>query len=119
MSYDIYLINPETKKVIELDSKHHLIGGTYVIGGTTCAEFNITWNYSKFFREQFGENGIRELYGKTVEETLPLLSKAIATMKCLPSENYWEPIEGNARSSLIALFNLATMVPSDSVWQGD
>ena len=39
MSYDIELIDPETKEPVEPDEPHHMRGGTYAMGGTTRAHF--------------------------------------------------------------------------------
>jgi hypothetical protein len=49
MSYDLGLIDPITKQYLELDLPHQMKGGTYALGGSTMAELNITYNYSKSF----------------------------------------------------------------------
>jgi hypothetical protein len=42
MSYDIELVDPSTKKLARLPSKIWAQGGTYHLGGSDRAEFNIT-----------------------------------------------------------------------------
>lgn len=34
MSYDIDIVDPVTKGVLRLDFPHHLMGGTFALGGT-------------------------------------------------------------------------------------
>ena len=117
MSYDIELQDPITKETLELDNAHHMRGGTYAIGGTTRAELNITYNYAKHY-EIFGQEGIREIYGKTGAESIPILQNAIALLGDNVHSNYWEPTEGNAKRALIQLLALAQMRP-DGIWAGD
>ena len=76
MSYDIHLTDPVTGDVLMLDEPHHMRGGTYRVGGTRECSLNITYNYSHLFRELFGSNGIRWLYGKSAAETIPALVEA-------------------------------------------
>lgn len=118
MSYDIELVDPVTKKVLELDSPHHMHGGTYALGGTKEASLNITYNYSRYFYGVLGEGGIRSIYGKTAADSIPILEKAISKLGDDASDDYWEPTEGNAKRSLIQLLTLAKMRP-DGVWDGD
>jgi hypothetical protein len=47
MSYDIYLNDPVTKSVIELDGSHEIRGGMYQMGGCREAWLNVTYNYSE------------------------------------------------------------------------
>ena len=44
MSYDIYLKDPVTKEVVEVDTPHFIAGGTYAIGGTKELWLNVTYN---------------------------------------------------------------------------
>ena len=44
MSYDINLLDPITKKVIEINDAHFLRGGTYQMGGSTELSLNMTYN---------------------------------------------------------------------------
>lgn len=139
MSYDLYLVDPATERVVELDTKHHLRGGTYVLSGTTRAEFNITYNYGQHFRKVFepipateltkqfaAEDGliygIRSIYGLTTLQSIPILMRAILMLGTDTHPNYWEPTEGNARDALIQLSTLAhygAMVNKNCIWMGD
>jgi hypothetical protein len=122
MSYDIYLHNPITGDVAQLDSPHQFKGGTYVVGGTTDAHLNVTYNYSphyyRVFKELGFDEGIRSIYGMTGKESVSILNKASKLLGSDLSENYWEATEGNAKKALLELAALAILCP-DSVWQGD
>lgn len=118
MSYDIDLLDPVTKNVIEFDFKHQMRGGTYVQGGDSRARLNITYNYSKHYYRVMGEKGIRSIYGKTGAESLSVLESAAAQLGDETDDNYWEPTEGNAKQALLQLISLAKMRP-DGIWDGD
>lgn len=118
MSYDIYLIDKTTKKIINLEQPHHMKGGTYALGGTTEAHLNVTYNYWEHFHRVFGEEGIRSLYGMSGGDSIPILCGAIDNLKDDVSENYWDSTEGNARQSLLHLLELATLCP-EGIWDGD
>lgn len=55
MSYDIYLNDPVTGGIIELDEPHQMRGGNYAVGGTTEAWLNVTYNYAKHYYRVMGE----------------------------------------------------------------
>jgi len=118
MSYDIKLVDPVTKETILFDSAHQIKGGTYCIGGTKEAWLNITYNYSKIYRNLFGENGIRTIYGMSGAESIPILKNASEKLKNDIDEDYWKPTEGNAKKALLKLIALATLRP-DGIWSGD
>lgn len=134
MSYDISLLDPVTRTVLELDAPHHMRGGTYMVGGTTEASLNVTYNYARHYERVFGgeqptsrfdrifggteKSGIRSIYGLTGAESIPVLNAAIAKLGDDMAEDYWAPTEGNAKAALIQLRALATMRP-DGVWDGD
>lgn len=118
MSYDISLLDPVSRQVIELDEPHHMRGGTYALGGTVEASLNVTYNYAKHFYRTLGEGGIRSLYGKTGAETVPALKRAIEQLADDVDDNYWKPTEGNAKRALCQLLALAQMRP-DGIWDGD
>jgi len=119
MSYDLELQDPVTGETLELDSAHHMKGGTYCVGGTTKAKFNITYNYSAFFYKYMGEKGLREIYGMTGAESIPVLQRAIQQLgDDEATEGYWKATEGNAKRALCSLVALAQMRP-DGVWNGD
>lgn len=119
MSYDIELVDPVTKKVLELTNSHFMRGGTYAVDGTTDASFNITYNYSKIFHEVLSEeNGIRFIYGKTGAESISCLTEAISKLSDDVDPDYWKATEGNAKKALHSLLALAQMRP-DGIWVGD
>jgi hypothetical protein len=124
MSYAIYLNDPITKECLLLDSKHHMRGGTYCVGGEDRAKLNITYNYAKHFYRVFDKEpdtkglGVRTIYGMTGAESIPVLKAAIAQLGDDVNEDYWAATEGNAKRSLLQLVALATMRP-DGVWDGD
>lgn len=119
MSYDINLIDPVTKEVIELDEKHDMRGGTYAVGGTRDAHLNITWNYGKYYYRLIDKDkGIRYIYGMTGAESIPVLDKAISQLGDDVDKNYWKVTEGNAKQALFQLKALAQMRP-DGIWEGD
>ena len=105
MSYDISLINKNTKQPLLLHHPQYLRGGMVpkelsngelVQAMNTHAELNITYNYSRYYYEasdgderffvtnENGEKkngGIRGLYGKTAAESLPMLTDMIERIK--------------------------------------
>ena len=117
MSYDIDIVDKKTKEVIKLDTPHHITGGTYVIGGTNELSMNITFNYSKIIYKVL-EGGIKGLDGKTVSDTIPLIEKAILSLKDDVTANYWESTEGNAKRALTNLLTLAKHAPNGewAIW---
>lgn len=118
MSYDIYLVDPKTKETIWFNEPCDVKGGTYVPGGTTEAWLNITYNYGKIYYEIFGDKGIRAIYGKTGEESIPLLEQGIGKLQGDTDPDYWKPTEGNAKAALLNLIKLAKMAPH-GIWNGD
>jgi len=118
MSYDIYLKDPVTKKTIELDTNHHIIGGTYVAGDTKEAWLNITYNYADIFYKLFGEYGIRILYGLSGADSINLLEDAISKLADDVNDDYWKTTEGNVKKVLYGLLAFARLKP-DGIWDGD
>lgn len=138
MSYDISLCDPVTGDVLELETAHHMRGGTYAVGGTTDASLNVTYNYAVHYRRLFQGrtvtdpdvakrngcdvghtlNGIRSIYGLTGAESIPVLQAVIAKLGDDVADDYWEATEGNAKRALSQLLALAHMRP-DGVWSGD
>lgn len=118
MSYDIELLDPVTKKTIELSQPHFMRGGTYCLTGEPEAHLNVTYNYGVHYYRLMGEKGIRTIYGMTGAESLKILSEAIQALGDDVSEDYWEPTEGNAKQALLQLAALAHMRP-DGIWNGD
>ena len=118
MSYDIYLNEPSTKTSIRFGEPHHLKGGTFVMGGTTEAWLNVTYNYGDHFRRTLGEKGVRTIYGMTGADSLPLLRQAAWQLKDDVSSDYWAATEGNAKQALLSLIAMAERRP-DGIWSGD
>jgi len=117
MSYDIELNDPVTGELLMLDQPHQMKGGTYCLGGSREMHLNVTYNYAKHYNG-IGDMGIREIYGKTGAESIPMLDTAISALGDDVDDDYWKPTEGNARQALCQLRALALMRP-DGVWSGD
>lgn len=118
MIYDIRLTEPVGRNTIELDGAHQIGGGTYVVGGTTEAWLNITYNYGKHYYRVFGSKGIRTIYGMTGAESIPLLKEAMSKLADDVSVDYWDDTEGNAKKALAGLLAFAQLRP-DGIWEGD
>lgn len=115
MSYDLGLYH--NGKPVQVE--RHQEGGTYVLGGTTAAKLNITYNYSWFFyRFLDEEDGIRWLYGKQAKDTVERLESAIKELGAVKYSDYWAPTPGNAGYALSILLKWAKQHP-DAVWEGD
>jgi hypothetical protein len=126
MSYDINLLDPITKNVIEINDAHFLRGGTYKIGGSTELSLNMTYNYSEFLHKVIqpqntpseDKSGIRSLYGMTALEAIPILEAAISNLKDDFDNDYWKPTEGNTKCALNNLLTMCKMRP-DAIIDGD
>lgn len=87
MSYSISLVDYETGDPVSV--KNHAEGGTYVLGGTTEACLNITYNYAPFYYKHLDKDkGIRWLYGLEAKDTVDRL---FAAVKALGTEQNKEP----------------------------
>ena len=91
MSYDIHLIDQTTNETAQVPG-HLMIGGTFKTDyhpetGTftpalnTDAALNITYNYGHYYYEVFSEKGIKEIYGKSGAESIPILETMINRIK--------------------------------------
>ena len=141
MSYDISLIDPVTKEVLELDALHQMKGGTHALGGTKEAWLNITYNYSPWYyksevfpvADDGKSKGIRAIYGMTGAESIPVLRNAITVLEHITEDisdderkeyekqgvaGYWIPTRINAIRPLYSLLAFAQMRP-DGLWEGD
>jgi len=105
----------------------HAEGGTYVLGGTTEAELNITYNYSSMFRAagirlREGDEGHQAndrlfyLHGKTGQESIEPLSRAVEKLGTNRHNDYWKDTAGNAGYALSILLNWAKQHP-DANWK--
>lgn len=112
MSYDLSIVDPDDDTVMLMSEHLPSQGGTHVLGGTLDAEFNITFNYSPYFRMLLGKKGLKTLRGKTAEDTVPILKEAIGRLnKADRSDDYWEPCENNVRNALVSLLHMARECP--------
>jgi len=126
MSYDINLLDPITKKVIEINDAHFMRGGTYKMGGSTELSLNMTYNYSEILHKVIQPKstpseykaGIRSLYGMTALEATPILEAAISNLKDDVVDDYWQPTEGNVKQALNNLLTMCKIRP-DAIIDGD
>lgn len=126
MSYDINLLDPITKEVIEINDAHFLRGGIYKVGGSKELTLNITYNYSKILHRVIQpkntpseyKTGIRSIYGMTALEAVPILEVAISNLKDDTDEDYWKDTEGNTKRALNNLLTMCKMRP-DAIIDGD
>lgn len=94
MSYWIYL-DDEKGDIIDTDTVREE-GATYVIGGISEAELNITYNYAKYF-------DFRKLDGMKAAEAKNILDNKINQLGDDINSDYWKPTEGNVKKTLIIL----------------
>lgn len=89
----------------------------FEIGGSSRASIHVTNNYSMFFIEHLGEEGLRELYGKRAESTIPKLEAVVdALSNFCPDKDYWKPTAGNAKKVLEILLDWARLHPK-ATWK--
>jgi len=104
MSYDISLT--KNGKSVKVESFEE--GGTYVLGGSSEADLNITYNYGWFYYRYLDEKkGIRWLYGKKGKDCIKRLKKAIKELGTNKYRDYWAPTPGNAGYALSILLKWA------------
>jgi len=90
----------------------HEEGGTYVLGGNTDAELNITHNYSPYYYEYLDkEKGLRVLDHARAGDAIPDLERAVSVLGTTRDEDYWAKIEGNAGAPLALLLAWARQYP--------
>jgi hypothetical protein len=114
----VRLKEPVGDKTIVFETAHQVAGGTFAMNGTTEAWLNITWNYGKHYYKVFGDEGIREIYGMTGAESIPVIKEAMSKLADDVSDDYWSGTEGNAKKALAGLLAFAQMRP-DGIWDGD
>lgn len=121
MSYSIRLVDRKTRDVL-LTSFTPTREGTYCVtdSPTRWCEFNITYNYSKFYYDKMDkEKGIRKIYGMTAKDSIPVLEATIARLGDDVDKDYWKATEGNAKSALRGLLSIAKAADPNGVWEGD
>jgi hypothetical protein len=107
MSHDITLfVNGEVASVPRFEE-----GGTYVLGGTTQAELNVTYNYAEHMWKHLGEGGLKALHGKKAQDTIETLSKAVEALGTDRDSDYWKSTPGNAGFALSILLSWAKLHP--------
>ena len=116
MSYDIDPVG-ENGELVEVEK--HSEGGTHVLGGTTRASLNVTYNYAEFFYDTLDkERGIRWLYGKKASVCTQRLREAIGILGTDQDMDYWAATQGNAGYALSILLKWSEQHP-DAEFRGD
>lgn len=118
MSWDVYMY-PASSTQEQLDKDemrpvevpHFTDGGTYVVGGTSRAELNVTYNYSEYFLEAGLKDGLRTLHNMRGKEALPLLTAAVKHLGTERDGDYWAATPGNAGAALERLRQWAELHP--------
>lgn len=118
MSYDIRLCDPVTRETLLTGFPHDMRGGTYQLGGTRELWLNVTYNYAKHYARVFDGGGIRDIYGMTGAESIPILEEAASKLGDDATDRYWDATEGNAKRPLLQLAAMARIRP-DGIWDGD
>lgn len=85
-------------------------GGTQVVGGTTEADLNVTYNYSEVTR-LVDFNFQDHLHGKKAKDTVELLEKVVFKLGDRPFKDYWAPTPGNAGHAAAILLRWAKQHP--------
>ena len=115
MSWDVNIIDHETREVRVLQEAHHIVGGTYAIGDQH-AYLNVTYNYGQIYQRFWGDRTLRYLHDKKVAEVIAVLDAALAVLPINREANYWEATEGNAGAALNDLRELCKLCePTDTV----
>ena len=114
-----YYIQLTDKSGDPVQVTQHKSGSTYLNGGTTEAEINITYNYAKYFKETIDkDNGIRWIYNKTGEMCIPRLHSAVRELGTVTDEDYWSATPGNVGHILSILLAWAKLHPN-AIFMGD
>ena len=104
MSYDLR-IHEEKYPNLMAKVENHEEGGTFALGGTTDAELNITYNYSKIFN-------FRGLNGKSCKECIEWLEPIVKILGTDRSEDYWESTNGNVGYCLSVILSWCKQHPT-------
>lgn len=110
MSWDIDLQDALTNEVVEVVP--HQEGGTIVVGGTSQAMLNITYNYSHFYHTHLDKGlGLKWLHKKRASDTIERLTTAITALGTERDGDYWASTPGNAGHALFVLLAWAKQHP--------
>lgn len=117
MSYSIYVVD-ENNETIMLEKPHQLTGGTFAVGGTTEAYFNITYNYSAVYCMVFPRRkSIGILGGKTLQQADTIIIRAMAKIPHRDDgeryHDYWIETPNNAWIALNDLHKLFNLIPEE------
>ena len=114
MGWDIRLENPDgTRPQVD----RHQAGSTIMIGGSTEAWMNLTYNYSPYYYTYFPEDkGLKWLNDKPAGATIEMMQTVLDKLGDAPSDNYWESSAGNAGHALGILISWARQHPT-AVWR--
>ena len=113
MSYDISFRDPVSGAICCTDIPHQMKGGTYMVGGTTMLELNVTYNYSRCYAPW--NFHVTDLDGKKAVDMIPVMEEVISHLgDDVDDSDYWHATDGNAKRALIQLVTMAKMRP-DSV----
>lgn len=138
MSYDIGLYKTKNSTDDPVEVEMFAEGGTQVMGGSSQAELNITYNYSWFYYLLLDEkNGLRWLYGKQAKDCIERLRTAVGKLgknqyvvhdegyqfndpgtHHLTHIDYWASTPGNAGHALDILLRWASEHP-EAYFNGD
>ena len=93
--------------------KSHTEGGTHVIGGTTAATLNVTYNYGKLHSKAGCH--LSDLDGLLGSDAIPRLEAAVKLLGTFRDDSdeydYWEATAGNAGYALSILLQWARQYP--------
>lgn len=86
-------------------------GGTYVVGGSTEARLNVTYNYSEIW-------SVRTIDGLTGADSIPLLEEQVHQLGTQQYRDYWAPTKGNVGYMCSILLAWARRHPT-AIWEVD
>lgn len=98
MSWWISLVD-KNKRTIDTDTVR-TEGGTYVLGGSSEATLNVTYNYRKHFN-------FREVDGLSAVEADKIMCAANEKLGDDEDEDYWKATEGNVKRAITTLIEFA------------
>jgi len=84
-------------------------GGTQLLGGSTEAELNITYNYSEVY--SIFDFSINDLNGKRAGDMIEKFEEIVKKCGTHRFDNYWAPTPGNAGAAIARLLAWAKQYP--------
>jgi len=85
-------------------------GGTYAIGGTSVADLNVTYNYSRVYRTVGFEFG--DMDGRRAGDLIPQMEGVVQKLGTKRDTDYWAATPGNAGYALNILLGWAELYPN-------